>query len=36
LLLFLVFGMIAGFRSVFRLLRDLNARNGSPPPDERP
>jgi len=25
LLLFLGFGMVAGFRSVFRLLRDLNA-----------
>lgn len=25
LLLFLLFGMVAGFRSVYRLLRDLNA-----------
>lgn len=24
LLLFLIFGMVAGFRSIFRLLRDLN------------
>jgi ATP synthase protein I len=31
LLLCLGFGMVAGFRSVFRLLRDLNARDG----DER-
>jgi ATP synthase protein I len=27
LLLFLGFGMVAGFRSVYRLLRELNARN---------
>ncbi len=26
LLLFLIFGMAAGFRSIFRLLRDLNAQ----------
>ena len=28
LLLFLIFGMAAGFRSVFRLLKDMNAGNG--------
>ncbi len=27
LLLFLIFGMAAGFRSVFRLLKDMNAGN---------
>mgnify|MGYP001612696263 CR=1 FL=1 len=32
LLLFLGFGMVAGFRSVYRLLRDLNA----PEDEERP
>lgn len=28
LLLFLIFGMAAGFRSVFRLLKDMNVGNG--------
>lgn len=28
LLLFLIFGMAAGFRSVFRLLKDMNTGNG--------
>lgn len=28
LLLFLIFGMAAGFRSVFRLLKDTSAGNG--------
>ena len=28
LLLFVIFGMAAGFRSVFRLLKDMNAGNG--------
>ena len=36
MLLFLGFGMAAGFRSVFRLLRDLNARDGSGPPRRQP
>lgn len=31
LLLFLILGMVAGFRSIFRLLRDLNARKDNEP-----
>lgn len=31
LLLFLILGMAAGFRSIFRLLRDLNAQKDNEP-----
>jgi ATP synthase protein I len=36
LLLFLVFGMVAGFRSVYRLLRDLNEQSRPGGKEPRP
>jgi F0F1-type ATP synthase assembly protein I len=36
LLLGLLFGMAAGFRGVFRALKDLSAAAKSPPPDSAP